>query len=206
VPSRPPTPDPYELLGVSETAPDEVINAAWRVLIKQCHPDNATSPADAQARAARSVALNQARDTLLDPNLRAEVNEDRRARVRSEARAAGEGAGRSQGQATTPAPRQTVPDANAAPAKVLAGWLLHSRIGQWISVGIVIALMTLPMDLAGWPPILAAAVTALLAGAMISTYNGRIRGTPLGDVLAAAEFVYGHVAQLIRGLFRKMRR
>jgi curved DNA-binding protein CbpA len=74
-------PDPYELLGVAETASDKVVNRAWRDLIKKCHPDYAVDEADREARETRSVALNQARDTLLDPDRRAELNRSRAARV-----------------------------------------------------------------------------------------------------------------------------
>ncbi|MFI5259728.1 MAG: J domain-containing protein [Candidatus Limnocylindrales bacterium] len=204
-------PDPYKLLGVAETAPDEVINAAWRVLVKQCHPDNATSEADRQARAARSVALNQARDTLLDADLRAQVNRERLERARDAARRAG-GAERGKEQAIPPnehtAPgddaRQRrassqAPLATQSEGQALLGWFLHSRTGQWIAVVIAVALMVPLMTLAGWPPVIAAVAAALLAGVLISSYKRQVRGSPLGDMLAAAKFAYSFVIELIRG-------
>jgi hypothetical protein len=70
--------DPFDLLGVAEDASDKAIRAAWKGLIRDCHPDNATDDADRWARQARSAALNGARDVLLDPGLRAAVSFRRR--------------------------------------------------------------------------------------------------------------------------------
>jgi curved DNA-binding protein CbpA len=70
--------DPFDLLGVPENASDKAIKAAWRRLIRECHPDNAADDADRQARLARSAALNRARDVLLDPDLRADASFRRR--------------------------------------------------------------------------------------------------------------------------------
>jgi curved DNA-binding protein CbpA len=78
-------PDPFVLLGVSEYSSDEVINAAWRRQIRLCHPDHATDDADRERRLAKSIALNQAHDILLDPEQKARAILDRR-------RAAGEAA------------------------------------------------------------------------------------------------------------------
>lgn len=71
-------PDPFDLLGVAESSSDEVIDAAWRRLIRLCHPDNATDDADRKRRLAKSIALNQAHDVLLDPTLKAEALLERR--------------------------------------------------------------------------------------------------------------------------------
>jgi hypothetical protein len=66
-------PDPFDLLGVPESASDRAIRAAWRRLIRKSHPDNAADEADRRARLARSIALNRARDVLLDPALKADA-------------------------------------------------------------------------------------------------------------------------------------
>lgn len=58
--------DPYEVLGVSRTAPDSVIKAAFRARIRETHPDAGGDPADAQQ-------VNDAYATLTDPARRAQV-------------------------------------------------------------------------------------------------------------------------------------
>lgn len=58
--------DPYEVLGVSRTAPDSVIKAAFRARIRETHPDAGGDPADAQR-------VNDAYTTLSNPTLRAQV-------------------------------------------------------------------------------------------------------------------------------------
>jgi curved DNA-binding protein CbpA len=93
-------PDPYELLGVAQDASDRAIHSAWRARIKQCHPDNAVDDADREAREARSVELNLAKEILLDPHRRADLDLARplrRDRARDSAWEAG--AGRSRGSA-----------------------------------------------------------------------------------------------------------
>jgi hypothetical protein len=154
--------------------------------------------------------LNKARDTLLDADLRAELNLARRARVRDSARNAGGSADRGQEQAaaqnvtvTGPGSRQRPAHSQAPYAKqpdgqALLGGIAHSRIGQWIAVVMAVALMVPLMTLAGWSPVLAPVAAALLAAAMISTYNQQVRGSPLGDMLAAAKLTYSFVMSLIR--------
>ena len=58
--------DPYEVLGVSRTAPDSVIKAAFRARIRETHPDAGGDPALAQQ-------VNDAYATLSDPDRRAQV-------------------------------------------------------------------------------------------------------------------------------------
>lgn len=58
--------DPYEVLGVSRTAPDSVIKAAFRARIRETHPDAGGDPADAQQ-------VNDAYAVLSDPARRAKV-------------------------------------------------------------------------------------------------------------------------------------
>jgi curved DNA-binding protein CbpA len=64
----PPPTDPYKLLQVDPEADPEIIAAAYRKLAQRFHPDVGPGP-DA---AGMMVALNWARDLLLDPVRRAE--------------------------------------------------------------------------------------------------------------------------------------
>ena len=68
----PPT-DPYKLLQVDPEADPEIIVAAYRRLARRHHPDVAAGP----EAAAMMVALNWARDLLLDPARRAEHDRQR---------------------------------------------------------------------------------------------------------------------------------
>lgn len=64
------TPDHYATLGLSPTAEDVVIHAAYRALIRRYHPDGNAST----AAAARSRAINAAYSVLIDPEKRAEYD------------------------------------------------------------------------------------------------------------------------------------
>jgi curved DNA-binding protein CbpA len=66
--------DPYKLLQVDPEADPEIIIAAYRRLARRYHPDVS---AGGEA-AAMMVALNRARDILLDPARRAALDRDRR--------------------------------------------------------------------------------------------------------------------------------
>ena len=68
-------PDPYKLLQVDHEADPEIIAAAYRKLAQRYHPDVGPGP-DA---AGMMVALNWARDLLLDPARRAEHDRGRAA-------------------------------------------------------------------------------------------------------------------------------
>ena len=68
----PPT-DPYKLLQVDPVADPEIIAVAYRKLALRYHPDVASGP----EAAAMMVALNRARDLLLDPARRAEHDQHR---------------------------------------------------------------------------------------------------------------------------------
>jgi len=73
----PPT-DPYKLLQVDPEADPEIIDAAYRRLARRYHPDvSARTEA-----AAMMVALNLARDILLDPARRAQLDRTRRGDAR----------------------------------------------------------------------------------------------------------------------------
>jgi DnaJ-class molecular chaperone len=56
----------YETLGVTQTAPLEVIEAAWRALSKKYHPDRSKE----RNAAVMMASINQAHDTLKDPQKR----------------------------------------------------------------------------------------------------------------------------------------
>jgi curved DNA-binding protein CbpA len=52
----------YQVLKVSQDAPSEVINAAWKALQKLYHPDSGLKPSSR-----RSAEINAAHDILSDP-------------------------------------------------------------------------------------------------------------------------------------------
>ncbi|HZL15094.1 MAG TPA: DnaJ domain-containing protein [Verrucomicrobiae bacterium] len=73
----PPT-DPYKLLQVDPEADPEIIDAAYRRLARRYHPDVSAGT----EAAAMMVALNLARDILLDPARRAQLDRTRRGDAR----------------------------------------------------------------------------------------------------------------------------
>jgi serine/threonine protein kinase len=68
--------DYYDLLEVSPRASREVIEAAYRALMKQFHPDKFGGKVAWQDKAV-AEQLNEARDVLLDPNARAKYDQER---------------------------------------------------------------------------------------------------------------------------------
>ncbi|AOG02967.1 DnaJ C-terminal domain-containing protein [Bosea sp. RAC05] len=68
--------DPFDLLGLPETADEAAVKAAYRRLAKDWHPDKGAKPEDVE----RFKALNAARQCLLDPQLRARALAQRAAR------------------------------------------------------------------------------------------------------------------------------
>ena len=78
--------DAYELLGIDEEAGDKEVQAAYRKGSLKCHPDR--NPDDPEA-GAKFDQLTQAKDTLLNPILRAELDRGRKAKrevaIRNEA-------------------------------------------------------------------------------------------------------------------------
>lgn len=89
--------DPYKLLQVDPEADPEIIVAAYRRLARRYHPDVS---AGGEA-AAMMVALNRARDILLDPARRAALDRDRRADAGATAASAAAPASVSPGHADT---------------------------------------------------------------------------------------------------------
>lgn len=68
--------DYYELLEVTDTASVEVIRAAYKAGVKKYHPDNFTDTKD-KARATEQLKLlNEALETLTDPERRARYDEE----------------------------------------------------------------------------------------------------------------------------------
>lgn len=59
----------YQILQVSNTAPVEVIRAAWSALVRQCHPDGP------KADKAKTQRLNEAYAVLKDPQKRAALDQ-----------------------------------------------------------------------------------------------------------------------------------
>lgn len=68
--------DPYTLLGVSREAPQVVVDAAYKALMRGCHPDHAVDAADRQLREQRAQLLGEARAILSDPLARRRLDED----------------------------------------------------------------------------------------------------------------------------------
>ena len=63
----------YDILGVDARATSDEIRVAWKARITDQHPDRA-SPANAESAAARASAINEAYQTLSDPQQRAKYD------------------------------------------------------------------------------------------------------------------------------------
>jgi curved DNA-binding protein CbpA len=122
MPAMAPPTDPYKLLQVDPEADPEIIVAAYRKLARRYHPDVSAS----EEAAAMMVALNRARDILLDPARRAELDRNRRggAGGTAEASASRSGAGPKHADAPSAGP----PPGNASGSVLdfgrYAGWSL----------------------------------------------------------------------------------
>ena len=57
--------NPYEVLGVSETATDEEVKAAYRNLAKKYHPDNYTDSPLADVAEQKMKEINEAYDMII---------------------------------------------------------------------------------------------------------------------------------------------
>ena len=118
----PPT-DPYKLLQVDPEADPEIIAVAYRKLALRYHPDVAPGP----EAAAMMVALNRARDLLLDTARRAEHDRLRGAAA-SDSVAAGSPPGGAPGARHADAVPAGPPPGNASGSRLdfgrYAGWSL----------------------------------------------------------------------------------
>ena len=64
----------YEILEIDKNASQEVIDKAYKVLVKKYHPDLQTSP-DAKSKCEEKIKeINEAYDTINNPDLRAEYD------------------------------------------------------------------------------------------------------------------------------------
>lgn len=66
--------DLYKVLGIDYEAPTAVILAAYKALIKECHPDLATTPKEKEIFTQKATELNMARDILLNSKTRKEYD------------------------------------------------------------------------------------------------------------------------------------
>jgi preprotein translocase subunit Sec63 len=57
--------NPFEVLGLKGWADQDEIRAAYRTLVKQCHPDMIRDPSEKEAAQTRMVALNLAYEEAL---------------------------------------------------------------------------------------------------------------------------------------------
>jgi curved DNA-binding protein CbpA len=69
--SASPEPDPYVVLGVSRTAPDAEIRAAYVALVTRYHPDRHQGNPLEDLAGIKMAEINQAYRTLSDPDRRA---------------------------------------------------------------------------------------------------------------------------------------
>lgn len=107
--------DPYELLGLIETATPEDVRRAWRKRASVLHPDRlGDAPAERRAEAEWWLArVNRAGTVLVDPQRRREVDA-RRAAQRAATRPGGK---------PTAAPRQPATRASAPSRDEIPEWL-----------------------------------------------------------------------------------
>ena len=121
MPAMAPPTDPYKLLQVDPEADPEIIVAAYRRLARRYHPDVSASG----EAAAMMVALNRARDILLDPARRAELDRNRRAGADGTAGASAAPSGAGSAHADAPSAE---PPGNASGSVLdfgrYAGWSL----------------------------------------------------------------------------------
>ena len=70
--------DPYKVLGVSASASDEEVKDAYRKLAKKYHPDQYTDSPLAELASEKMKEINEAYETLSDPQKRKEYDEKQR--------------------------------------------------------------------------------------------------------------------------------
>jgi curved DNA-binding protein CbpA len=130
-------PDLYELLEISPRASQDVVQAAYRALVRNFHPDRNESVQAAQ----RIRELNEAYRVLSDPEGRARYDLDRARRRRHERIAQSD---TTRGEAPTPAPRMRAlavrPAPRARPAEE-RGVILNGHVLLGLLLILVLASM-----------------------------------------------------------------
>lgn len=67
-----PLPDHYKALGVDKSADSAVIKSTYRKLVLKCHPDKVVDPAQKEEATEKFHLIQQAYETLVDPEKRAD--------------------------------------------------------------------------------------------------------------------------------------
>jgi hypothetical protein len=202
--------DYYAILEVAPGARPNVIDAAWRQMVKDYHPD--LHPGD-PATEGRIKLINEAHDVLSDPGERASYDRRRNEARRSpRPEASGGPAPRPAGSA--PGARSKASSKGAARARSIPWtpvrrwvqrtlrwrvlpWLVQTRLGQWVVVVAVGATATYAADSVpalGWSPVTAFAGAFVLSSLLIALWARSFWGSPLGDVVSV-------VFDLLRGFF-----
>ena len=202
-------PDYYAVLEVAPGARPNVIDAAWRQMVKDYHPD--LHPGD-PAMERRIKRINEAHDLLSDAATRAAYDR-RRAEVRHAPRGeAAPGAayepGRPAAGSKPSAKRRQRPSAPSVPWAAMrrwAGrtvrwhllpWLIQTRLGQWVAVvaaGALAASVATAVPTLDWTPGGAFIGAFVISSLIFALWARSFWGSPLGDVISV-------VVDLVRGL------
>ena len=115
--------NPYEVLGVSETATDEEIKTAYRNMAKKYHPDNYTDSPLADLAEEKMKEINEAYDSICDM---------RRNGSRSSSNSGSYGTGSSYRQTSYPDVRQYIMNGRLDDAlELLNGVPENNRNAEW---------------------------------------------------------------------------
>lgn len=189
--------DLYAILGVEPDAEPETIDHAFRDQMKKLHPDYARDAADVARRTTAASRLNHAADILRDPTARAGYDLDR-----SAARAAAYVAAHPKptpGPMPRPASAYRSPSAPTPSAanpgvarfdlfhrrspKSHADWFRYTRLGQWLTLFVVVVLASVLADLISPADIGLFTMRAALIWLVVGNIATRNLANPLGDLL-----------------------